>query len=187
MTSYFRISIATLICFLMLGGLALAQPQAAASNQPPASSVKLQVVLSRYQGEKKLSSEPYTLLLVPGEGGNIRSGSEMPVPTTTIMGEKGSQTSYTMQSVGTNVDARVTPTADSKYKLSLTVTDRSMFTPPATSPGVDRLANVPAFRSTTSTSNAILSNGETIQFTSVVDKLSNETLKIDVTLTVGNK
>jgi hypothetical protein len=34
--------------------------------QAPAVTIKLQVVLSRYDGDKKLSSFPYTLSLVPG-------------------------------------------------------------------------------------------------------------------------
>jgi type II secretory pathway component HofQ len=147
------------------------------------------VVLARYDGDKKLSSFPYTLSLVPGQNGSIRAGAEVPVPTTSLTpaatGDKAAaMTSYTMQQVGSQVDATVTPTADGKYNLRLTVTDRSIGTAQSTQ---GRVPNVPSFRNMVSSSQAIISNGETIQFTASSDPASNETFRIDVTLTVGNK
>jgi hypothetical protein len=65
------------------------------------------------------------------------------------------------------------------------VTERSVR--PTSATEQSRVPNVPTFRNMTSSSEAILSNGETIQFTASSDQVSNETFRIDVTLTVGNK
>lgn len=204
MNRYLRLSITAVVCSLLLASFTFAQGQPVpfAQGQPtnlappslappsggltvpatPASSIKLVIVLARYDGDKKISSLPYTLLLAPGESGNIRAGAEVAVPTT-IVG--GPVPSYSLQQVGSQIEARATPTSDGKFKLNLTVTDRSIITgAPATQGGVP---NVPSFRNNTTASTAILSNGETVQFTSSSDKASNETFRVDVTLTVGNK
>jgi hypothetical protein len=166
------------------GIMPMPAPRAPGQAQGPTTTVKLQVVLSRYEGDKKISSFPYTLSLVPGVAGSLRAGAEVPVATTS-MGAAGSTPSYTMQQVGSQVDATVTPTADGKYNLKLSVTDRWSVTGAQAAPG--GVPNVPSFRNMVSNSQVILSNGETMQFTSSADKASNETFKIDVTLTVGNK
>jgi type II secretory pathway component HofQ len=181
MNRYFRLSILTVACMLSLTSLALAQfpvPVPQATTQ----SIKLQVVLSRYEGDKKISSLPYSLLLAPGESGNVRTGAEMPVPTAAFT-PSGTTTSYTMQQVGSQIEATVTPTADGKFKLNLNVTDRAVVAGP-TQGGVP---NVPSFRNNSTNSKAILSNGETVQFISAADKAGGETFRIEVTLTVGNK
>jgi type II secretory pathway component HofQ len=188
---------AALLAFLT-GGTAFAQglPPQPVPSQPPQSfspqassqaattSVKVQVVLARYEGDRRLSSQPYTLTLVPGQSGNIRTGAEVAVPTTTA---PGGATSYTMQQLGTQIDATVNPAADGKFRLILNVTDRSMVTGAQASQIGGGVPNVPTFRNNSSASQAIMASGETIQFTTVVDKVTNETFRIDVTLTVGNK
>lgn len=182
MNRYLRLSVTAVVCSLLVASFAFAQGQAPPVPPTPSSSIKLLVVLARYDGDKKISSLPYTLLLAPGENGNIRAGTEVAVPTTSV---GGSPQGYTLQQVGSQIDASVTPTPDGKFKLNLNVTDRSMITgAPATQGG---MPNVPSFRNNTSASKAILSNGETVQFTSSSDRASNETFRIDVTLTVGNK
>jgi hypothetical protein len=132
---------------------------------------------------------PYTLSLVPGKTGSIRAGSEIPVPTTSFSttGGPGTQptTAYTLQQVGSQIDATVNPTPDGKFNLQLSVTDRDRN--PVTSAQPGAVPNVPTFKNMVSNSSVIMGNGETVQFTASTEKISNETLKIDVTLTVGNK
>jgi hypothetical protein len=161
-----------------------AQQPGTQGSAGPAVTIKLVVVLSKYEGDKKISSVPYTLSLVPGKPGSIRAGSEIPVPTSSF-NSAGTQTttSYTLQQVGSQIDATVNPTGDGKYNLTLSVTDRDR-TSTTNNPGVP---NVPTFKNMSSSSSAILGNGESIQFTSSTERASNESLKIDVTLTVGNK
>jgi type II secretory pathway component HofQ len=166
------------------GSLALGQAPGSTAAQAPATSVKLQVVILKYDGDKKLSSLPYTLILVPGRNGSLRSGSEVPVPTTSTStsADKPATTSYTLQQIGTQIDATVIANPDGKYNLKLTITDRFMGT-------VDpqRVPNVPSFKNVVIASEAIISNGETIQFTAAPTPSSTEVFKAEVTLTVGNK
>jgi hypothetical protein len=185
MNRYLRLCLAVTLFVSLFGGIAMAQAPPAASAQPQGATIKLQIVLSRYDGDKKLSSFPYTLSLVSGVNGSLRAGSEVPVPTTSVTTEKGATTAYTLQQVGSQIDASVNPTTDGKYKLALTVTERSVV--PPTPGSALTMPNVPTFRNMVSASQAILGNGETIQFTASSDRATSETFKIDVTLSVGNK
>ena len=180
MKSYFRLCLGVAFMAMFFANTIQAQDPATSSSQASTTSVKLQVVLSRYEGDKRVSSLPYTLLLVPGKSGTHRMGAEVPVPTTS-----GTPSSYTLQQIGSQIEAMVTALPDGRYNLQLTVTDR-WSVPPGPQSTVGGLS-IPTFRNMTSASQAIMSNGETIQFTSSADKLNNETFKIDVTLTVGNK
>src|SRR4051812_6128911 len=103
MKRYLRLSSAAIACMLFLGNLAIAQAPAPPA-QAPQSTVKLLVVLSRYDGDKKLGSAPYTLSLVPGVNGSLRAGAELAVPTTSA---GGIAQSYTMQQLGSQIDASV--------------------------------------------------------------------------------
>jgi hypothetical protein len=181
----------------LFGTLSFGQAPVPGPGQPgtqgsaaPAVTIRLVVVLSKYEGDKKISSVPYTLSLVPGKPGSIRAGSEIPVPTSSMIttptvGDKP-VTSYTLQQVGSQIDATVNPTPDGKYNLTLSVTDRDR-TAPSSAQAAGTVPNVPTFKNMVSSSSAILGNGESIQFTSSTERASNESLKIDVTLTVGNK
>ena len=191
MNRYLRVCLVVSVAMFLFGSLSFGQVPVPVTAQPgtqgsagPAVTIKLVVVLSKYEGDKKISSVPYTLSLVPGKPGSIRAGSEIPVPTSAF-NSTGTQTttSYTLQQVGSQIDATVNPTADGKYNLTLSVTDRDR-TSTNNNPAVP---NVPTFKNMVSSSSAILSNGESIQFTSSTERASNESLKIDVTLTVGNK
>lgn len=184
MNRYLRLCLAISLMTSLLGGIALAQVPGQPQVQPATTTVKLQVVLSRYEGDKRISSYPYTLSLVPGQSGSLRTGAEVPVPSTAL-GPGGMNPSYTMQQVGSQIDATVNPTTDGKYKLALSVTDRWVVA--GTQAAQGGVPNVPSFRNVVSASQAVLGNGETMQFTASSDKASNETFKIDVTLTVGNK
>jgi type II secretory pathway component HofQ len=184
MTRYLTALIATVAGLLTLGSTGLAQAPGAAAT--PQTTIKLHVVLSKYQGDKSISSQPYTLSLVPKERGNLRIGSEVPVRTGNPPAANATPP-YSMQSVGTQIDATVTPTSDGKYHLDLAINDRSVYTGPQVAQTSERVPNVPVFRNVNATSKAILSNGETMQFTTAIDQVSNETFKVDVTLNVGNK
>jgi len=190
MTRYVKAFVAIVAGILTLGSTGLAQfgpQQAPGTAVPPQTTIKLHVVLSKFQGDKSISSQPYTLSLLPAQRGNLRIGSEVPVRTTVTAGPAPQATPYTMQNVGTTIDAIVTPTTDGKYQLDLTITDRSVYTGPQVAQTAERVPNVPVFRNVNSASKAILSNGETMQFTTAIDQVSNETFKVDVTLNVGNK
>jgi hypothetical protein len=158
-------------------------PPANPQQSPAVIPAKLQIVLSRYQGEKRIATQPYTMLVtVDGRPTNLAIGAEVPVPT----GLDQTAFSYQMQRVGTDLQAAVVP-SENAFQLTLTVTDRSHFINPKPEPGREKIGSIPTFRSLTTSSRAILANGETAQVISALDPASNETFRIDVTLTVGNK
>lgn len=138
-----------------------------ASAPAGAPIVNVQVVISRYEGEKRVSSNPYTLTLVPGKQGTLRNGLEVAVPTTSFTSKEAgaaSTVSYTMSQIGTSIDCVVRPTTDGKYELTLTVTERSMAAQ-SKELGAPLVPNVPTFRNVSSSSTLILGNGQSIQFT----------------------
>jgi len=167
---------------------AAAQPQPAAKDV--VTPLKVQVVLSRYQGEKKVSSMPYTLAFnvlgaAPGgQGvGSIRMGSKIPIKMLimpVIDGQKmptGGPVQY--QDVGTNIDCRTIAFADGRFSVEVTVDDTSVYADES-----GKQADQPSFRSFRATNSMILRDGQSGQFTSAVDKVNGEVTKIDVTLTV---
>lgn len=179
--------IRSLLVVLVLGapvGTFAGQEKPAAAQEPAAVSalipVKLQLVLSRFQGEKKISSMPYTLQLTVNEREmtNLRMGTEVPVAT----GGGG----YNYRSVGTNIDCRVTRVPAEQYRVHVTVNDSSVRLPDKQQSAGPPAAgsDAPAFRSFTANFIILLRDGQTAQYTSASDPASGEVLRVDATLTV---
>ena len=176
--------------WMMVSCLALAAPAAAQERPAPPRQVplKLQVLVSRYQGEKKVSSMPYTLAVIANDNDktSLRMGVEVPIPTTVFSGGKEGaatipMTSYNYRSVGTNIDCSAKSMEDGYYRLDLAVEDSSIF---VSDKEPARVPNTPSFRRFTSTFNLLLRDGQTAQHTTATDPVSGEVLKIDVTLNV---
>jgi hypothetical protein len=151
------------------------------------ASLQVQIVISRYQGEKKVGSLPYTLSVNPdNRKTSLRMGAQVPIPTTTFSpaarGEKAASPipSYTYQSIGTNIDCTANPAAGNQYRLSLDVEDSSVY-PDDQSRAVK---GVPMLRSFKLSNTILLKDGQSTQLTSAADKVSGEVLKVDVTVTV---
>ena len=65
--------------------LAQDKPAAPAKEaKSPVVPLKVQVVISRYQGEKKVSSMPYNLSMNAGNRANLRMGAKIPVMMITM-------------------------------------------------------------------------------------------------------
>jgi hypothetical protein len=150
-----------------------------ATPSTPAASLKIQVVLSRYQGEKKISSFPYTFSVTADESrAELRMGSQIPV-TVTVTGTP----TTTFKDVGTTISCRATPQAADSFRLDLTISDSSLYE------DTDKTAPRPLgelrpLRSFSSTNTLILKDGQSSQFTTAADRITGEVTKADVTLTV---
>ena len=170
-----------------------AGPGAATAQAPGELPLRVQVVVSRYQGEKRISSIPYSLAVVAiaptrgvsAETTRLRMGVDVPVPTT-VVSEGVPRPSYNYRSVGTNIDCSALIRADGGFKLDLTVSDTAVFVPEkeSASTAQSRVNGVPAFRTFTSNFNLLLKDGQSAQHTSATDPVSGEVLRVDVTLTV---
>ncbi len=189
------IGIALLIAGL-LPGLASAQtviqpppmfgPQAP-RERGPLVPLDLEVVISRYQGEKRISSVPYQLA-VNAEGGEskLRMGSDVPVYSTAFVPGTKEQPaplrSYNYRSVGTNITSTARTAPENRFEVSLYVEDSSVYTgSDKTVPGAE---GMPVFRNFNSTNTLLLRDGQTRQYTAAVDRVSGEIVKVEVTLKI---
>ena len=173
-------------------------PLSPPGSQPPGARktpapipLKVTVVLSRYQGEKRISSMPYVLGVMasgwgPGPKTTLRMGVEVPVTMTTFGGD-GKTTpvsSYNDRSVGTNIDCGATfdEAVPGLFQLAVTVSDSSLGLD--TPKGGAAAPNVPSFRNFNSAFTALLREGQTMQYTSATDPVTGEVMKIDITAAV---
>ena len=152
--------------------------------------LKVQVVLSRNQGEKKISSLPYTLSVNANGGASLRMGAKVPVMMITaapapIKGPDGNPIAQVgpiqYQDVGTKIDCSVSVQDDGRFRVEITVDDTSVYPDEKAANGQP---GNPSFRSFRANDSMVLKDGQTAQFTAATDKVSGETVKIDVTLTV---
>jgi len=97
-------SILAVTALAAFGPHLLAQDKPKPDVKGPAATLKLQVTIVEHEGEKKVTSLPYTFFLRAGDGGpaspwtKLRTGSRVPVYT----GKDAMQ----YVDVGTNIDAR---------------------------------------------------------------------------------
>jgi hypothetical protein len=161
-------------------------PAVSAKNLVP---LKVQVVLSRYQGEKKLSSLPYTLSVNNDHmQSRLRMGSKVAVLSAPKPAEDKNVPpgSFTYQDVGTNIDCFALSTDDGRFRIEITIQDTSVYSQGQPNPQGETptLKDIPTFRTFTSSQTLILRDGQTTQFTTATDRVSGEVTKVDVTLTV---
>jgi hypothetical protein len=166
-----------LFVFVLLPLLAIA---AQAQQKPPEPDkrtvVKVQVVLSRYEGDRKTSSLPFTMLATAdGDRVSIRTGTQVPIATAA----PENKTNFQYIDVGSNVDLTVKSTESGRFNVYLNFQDRS------TTEKVPLAGNVqPVLRNMQYTNSVLIKDGETKQFVAASDKASGEMIKIDVTLNV---
>lgn len=166
-----------------------AKQAAATKAQTP---LKVQFVLSRFQGEKKISSLPYMLGVLSNTGRqtSMRMGSAVPVMTTVFATTNKNEpnasapvSSYNYRDVGTNIDCRADETTAGVYSLNITVEDSSI---QADAGGAAKAArDIPVFRRFNASFSMLLRDGQTMQYISVTDPVSGEVMKIDVTLNLA--
>jgi hypothetical protein len=181
---------AVLVVLLALATPVWAQEQkpAPASPPPPSHSLKVQVLLSRYQGDKKISSLPYTLMISTDERNRVgratlRLGTQVPITTMTKQSSEANAPlvpSVQYRDVGTNIDCMVSAVEDGRFKVDVSVEDSSV----ETSQPSGATNTHPVFRSFRTSDSMLLRDGQTAQSSTGTDKVSADVWKVDVTLTV---
>ncbi len=143
--------------------------------------LQIQVVVSRYQGEKKISSLPYAISINANdrEMSRLRMGARVPVST--VVAPQIGPVRY--EDIGTNIDCRARTYGTGQFELEISVEDKSVHTntQPAATPTA---GDLPVFRSFQSSNTLILRDGQSRQFTAATDRISGEVIRVDVTLTV---
>ena len=102
---------------------------------------------------------------------------QVPVPAAPEEGAKAS--SFTYKPIGTNLNLSAETLDDSRFTVSLTISDSS------SSPSKNATGpSLPLFRSFAITNKVVLRDGQTAEFVSSTDKVTGEVTKAVVTLTV---
>ncbi|MGQ0735764.1 MAG: hypothetical protein ACT4QD_19185 [Acidobacteriota bacterium] len=185
---------------------AQAEPQPQDHLPPPGAKspipLQVQVVISKYQGEKKMASLPYTLAVnatrpgpgVPTRPAQLKMGSSVPIMAPPVTSDKpagepatGGATAnrgYTYQYFGTQIDCSAVPAADGRFELSISIEDSSIYVDDQAVKGVSKGNDPPILRSFRSRNDLILRDGQSTQFTAATDRITGEVIRIDVTLNV---
>ena len=142
---------------------------------PPLTPLRVQVVLSEYDGEKKVSSLPYTFTVNADErrarpGSLIRNGVRIPVVT--------AKDQFTYVDIGTNVDCSATLQEDGRFKLQMTL-DRSSVSSESSGG-----SGTPVIRQFRVDLNPVLKDGQTVESVASTDPLSGHVYRLSVTLNV---
>jgi hypothetical protein len=160
-------------------------------SKAPAIPLEVQIVLSRYQGEKRVSSMPYVMAVnANGERASLNMGADVAVPSSTFVPNDPSKpqpiVSFNYRQIGTSIICGAVTTAeDGRFELNISVDDSSVYLKEDSSTGSPAaVSNMPAFRSFKSRNTLLLRDGQTRQYTAATDRVSGETIRIDVTLKV---
>jgi hypothetical protein len=165
-------------------------PIAVAQEKSALVPLKVQLVVSRYAADKKVSSLPYTLW-VTANGRlttSVRMGVQTPIVQTVFgAGTTGTPattpvSSYTYKDIGTNIDCSATSQADGTFNLDIKLNDSSVSFD--TKDPAPTLKGIPAFRNFTSNFSIVMKDGQTAQYASATDPVSGETLRVDATINV---
>jgi hypothetical protein len=172
-------------------------PQATLATVP----VQVDVLMTRWQGEKRISSMPFVLMAnaSPRQGvspTSIRMGVDVPVGTSTsnvtqTQGAQGNsprevttaKVATEFRNVGPDIDATVTRTDATNFSVYLSIRDSSIFTSDQTKMP-NTMVDPTAFRTFSASNTLNIMDGQTRLFGVATDKITGETLRIEVKLTV---
>lgn len=171
------------------GAGAAAPSQPAVARARPKVQLKLTLVFSRYQGDKKLSSVPYVVPVTANDvATSIRMGTQVAVPTTVFTPNSQSAgtvpaMSYNYQNVGTEIDCSSVTTDDGTFLFSITISDSSVYYAESSeTPASSKASGMPSFRNFRAKFSAVLRDGQTTQYVAATDPVSGQVVKIDATL-----
>jgi hypothetical protein len=177
-----------LLALLIVPACVGAQQQANTSSAESKTRLRLDIVLSEYDGSKEVDNLPYTLFLESTPQGarlwSVRMGLKVPIATSAA---NGAGTQFQYQDVGTNIDAGAKPAADGLYDLDISVDRSSVY---AVNQGTDeneripRVGGLPVVRAFRSNFDLALGDGQTAQGPSATDPFNGHVLKTTVTLHV---
>jgi hypothetical protein len=192
------ISLAVLL-FGMLSPFCLAQDKPKAEDSQKAevrtTPVKVQIVFTEFEGEKKLKSLPYVLYINAPNAPEwksssfvkLRVGSRVPVYT------GGNTGSMTYLDVGTNIDGRAAYSGDGRLLLQTKIerswVEGGVSVPVARSDGSASETSSghfqePIVRQFVSEFDVKLREGQSVESTMATDPLSGKVLKVDVSFTI---
>jgi hypothetical protein len=181
-----RKCVGTLMMAVLASGTILAQgsgpaaqtppPQPATKVEKPIIPLKVQVTLSRYDGEKKLSSLPFTLWVNANDSSTTSLNVGVQVPLSEAPTPQNLQ-GISYRSVGTSMTCSATLLDDGRFRLNLIINDSSV------SPAKEK-GGLVSFQSLQTTNYLLLRDGQTAQFLAATDKVTGEVTRVEVIASV---
>jgi type II/III secretion system protein len=189
------------IIALLVGGLAVVaqdvqpptppQPAPAARGRGPVVPLEVQVTISRYQGEKRMSAAPYVLAVNTNTPeAQLTMNVDVPVSTNPVSDDKDRAApfvSFNYRSVGTNIVCGAQVLDDGRYELTIGIDESTVVPTPDATSGTSQVGTrggMPAFRNFKSRNRILLRDGQTRQYTAATDRITGETVRIEVNLKV---
>ena len=148
-----------------------------AENKVAPTTLKLQVTISEYEGEKKVANLPYTFFVQAADAGpnspwtKVRMGSRVPVPA-------GKEDGVQYLDIGTNIDARGLADGNGRFMVTLNL-ERSWV-----EGDVAVTTKEPIIRQFKTELTLPMKDGQTVQTTQAADPLSARVLTITATMNV---
>jgi hypothetical protein len=156
----------------------------------PLVPLDVQVVVSRFQGDKKISSLPYALAVNANDRAtsSIRMGANVPMVGNMIAKDPngsrpGGPAMVNYRTVGTNIDCFARTMDDGRFQVNINIDDSWIYENASTAV-VPSIAGEPVMRSFKSTNTLVMRDGQTRQFTTATDRVSGEVVRVDVTVRV---
>lgn len=188
------IHVALLLLLGMIAPVSQAQDKAKPEEKPKSEAlttpVKVTIVFTEYDGDKKIKSLPYTLYInaldAPewkGPATKLRVGSRVPIYT--------GKDQFSYFDVGTNIDARAVHTPEGRFLLGLGLerswVEGDVAIPMAKSDPAQQEASAghfrePIVRQFRSDLEMKLREGQIVESTMATDPLSGKVLKVEVTV-----
>jgi hypothetical protein len=185
MNKIIYVCLAGVLCLPFQASRAQEKPKAE-ERAKPAIPIKVQIVFTEFDGEKKISSVPYSFMAIADEkmGGNystsLRTGVRVPIET------DGKDQKTTYMDVGSNIDCGVKSEEDGRFRVYLAFERSALY--PNKSPEGERLVTepngLPLLRQFRSSENLILKDGQTSESILSTDPLNGHTLRVSVTINV---
>jgi hypothetical protein len=156
----------------------------------------VEIVISRYQGDKKTSSLPYALSIravhkvAASEEPvtRLRMGGQIPVPVMSVSPDTKAPVPIAgpvqYRDVGTSIDGGARPLDNDTFELYISVEETAIasLTQGASAAPV---GGPPVLRTFQASNTLVLRDGQTRQFTAASDRITGEVVRVDVTLRVA--
>jgi len=152
----------------------------------PSVPIKVQIVFTEFDADKKISSMPYSFVVIADEkvGGyystTLRTGVRVPIEL------DSKEQKITYLDIGSNIDCGIRTEEDGRFHLYLTF-DRSALYPNKSAEGERLVTNPggqPLVRQFRASENLILKDGQTSESLLSTDPHSGHTLRVSVTINV---
>jgi hypothetical protein len=185
-----------LVCMVFGTSRLLAQDKEKSSEaskvpetQKAITPLRVQVVFNEYDGDKKVGSLPYTLLVNADDRGALPAAVRMTFHVPVATSSDGGAKHVGQYPLTTNLDGRAEKTDDGRFLLRLSLEKSSIYLAganqkPAPLGGSEVSANDPVQQEFRTQVNLLVRDGQTIQSTVATDPVSGHVLKIDVTVNV---